>query len=222
MADRDAKIREALITYVEGVGVRNVIKEDSLFMRILGGLLFFNKSFMTRFITTIGQTIYWPKSIWENDSDVCSVLPHEFTHAMDFRRVGLIQIALIYLFPQVLGILIPLCALGAIYNLAYLWFLLGLLFLLPIPAYGRKWFEMRGFAMTMATEIWLGSPSVKTKVVPPWIIRNFTESNYYWMWPFPGSVEKELQQWLTRINNGTIDEKIVMAKVIRGKIQGIH
>ena len=37
-----------------------VSKQDSKLMRILGKILFFNKDFMTRYITVIGNTVYVP------------------------------------------------------------------------------------------------------------------------------------------------------------------
>lgn len=219
MSDQDAKRRRSLVDYVESLGVKNVMKDESRLMRLIGWVLFFNRAFMTGFITTIGQTIYWPRETWESDRTVWQVLPHEFMHAMDFRRLGLLVTAFIYLFPQVLGFLIPLSALGAFYDLNFLWGLLGLVLLAPFPAYGRKYIEMRGYVMTLATEVW-ADPNLKREEAPLWITRHFTGWNYYLMWPFRKSLEKEFQQWLAWINDGTIDQKIPIAKVIRNKIQG--
>lgn len=220
MDDKNKQRREALVAYEESLGVRNVIKDESSFMRLIGKILFFNRGFMTIFITTIGQTIYWPRDIWEDDYAVWSVLPHELTHAMDFRRMGLIPAALIYLFPQVLAVF-ALGAIGAIWDVRFLWFLLALIFLFPWPAPGRKYMEMRGFAMSVATDMW-ANPTHKREEAPNWILDNFTGPNYYWMWPFRKHLEAQFKTWITWINDGTIDEKMPLAKVLRDKIQGVQ
>jgi hypothetical protein len=219
MEEKYKERREALVEYVESQGVRNVLKEESLFMRLIGKILFFNRSFMTGFITTIGQTIYWTKDSWESDSAVCNVLPHEFTHAMDFRRMGLIPAALLYLFPQNLA-LISLGAFGAFYDSRFLWCLLALISLAPWPSWGRKYMEMRGFAVQVAGMLW-SDPDRKIDEMPPWILKNFTGPNYYWMWPFSKSLQTQFKQWLTWIEDGTIDEKMPFVKEIRNKIQGV-
>ena len=51
-------------------------KNESLFMKVIGFLLFFNKTFMTNYITTIGSTIYYPSREWceKNDTAAAQVL----------------------------------------------------------------------------------------------------------------------------------------------------
>ena len=43
------------------MGVSIKYKDNSWFMKVLSKILFFNKKFMTRFTTTIGKTVYFPR-----------------------------------------------------------------------------------------------------------------------------------------------------------------
>jgi hypothetical protein len=58
-----------------------VAKEDSTLMKIIGKLLFFNKGFMTNYVTTLGSTIYAPGG---EISDI--TLQHELVHVKDWKR----------------------------------------------------------------------------------------------------------------------------------------
>lgn len=67
---------------------RLVVKEQSRFMRLLyfaGVMVLWNRSFMTSFTTTIGSTVYMPRSILESDAGA-RVLRHERVHLDQFRR----------------------------------------------------------------------------------------------------------------------------------------
>lgn len=155
-----------------------VRKQDSKLMRILGKILFFNKAFMTNYTTTIGHTVYTPSS-WESLNEIVqsTILFHESIHIFDNDRYGFL-FPLSYLFPQCLSIL----ALLSFFNV---WFLLFLLFLLPIPAPFRKDWEVRGYSMSIlaySTFTGWGIPDTKK------MADNFTNGNYYWMWPFKDEI----------------------------------
>ena len=47
-----------------GYDIRIAFKDESFLMKLLGFLLFFTKEFMTRFTTTIGNTVYFPSREW--------------------------------------------------------------------------------------------------------------------------------------------------------------
>lgn len=68
-----------------------VDKSKSKFMAVLGKILFFNPDFMTRYVTTIGRTIYCP-----NGKISPTTLEHELQHVRDYDRWGLL-FALSYL-----------------------------------------------------------------------------------------------------------------------------
>lgn len=65
----------------EGVDYRIVDKSTSGFMAFLAKLLFFNKTFLTGYYTTIGTTIYAPGGTIPDD-----VLAHELQHIVDYKK----------------------------------------------------------------------------------------------------------------------------------------
>jgi hypothetical protein len=176
---------------------------------------------MTQYMTTIHEKVYFPKDDYENDYNVWTVSPHEMTHLNDSRRFTYLLYDAIYLFPQCLALL-SLLAFGAFANLNFLWFLLCILFLLPIPAPGRKYIEKRGFTMSMAVSQWSRqAKEVPLMTEPPeYIIRNLTGPNYYYCWPFRKQMVAELKKQLEKIDDGRIDAEIPIAKDIREIILG--
>lgn len=168
-------------------------KDQSTFMKILGKLLFFNKRFMTNYITVIGTKVYWPTKERFEQYPLGSflTLAHEYVHIMDYKR-NPVQFVLGYLFPQIKAIL----ALLAVLAVVSPWFLLALLFLLalaPWPAPFRKKTEMRGFGMSIKARSWLGWEITEDRMNH--YVEQFTSSAYYFMWPFSKLVRKELTEW---------------------------
>ena len=137
---------DKLLAHIESsiAGFKIIDKRESALMRVLSFVLFFNKVFMTRYITTIYPKVYVPELPWAPDKPLgrLSILAHEYVHLKDRQRLGLL-FNILYLSPQIFALL----SLGAIWNM---WWLLALLFLLPLPSPGRAWLEMRGYRMTMA------------------------------------------------------------------------
>ena len=62
-----------------------VDKRYSKLMQVLSKILFFNKDFMTRFITVIGHKVYVPQLPWKksNPYGAIEVLCHEWVHMKD-------------------------------------------------------------------------------------------------------------------------------------------
>jgi len=80
---------------------------------------------------------------------------------------------------------------------------------------------MQGYAMTLLV-IYEEAKAVgeeDTCGVPPYIVRQFTKSNYYYMWPFKSAVEKELQAALEKVMDGRIDKEYPLASQVRSIIQ---
>lgn len=184
-----------LETYLKGLSpsVDIRFKDESLFMKALSRVMFFNKGFMTDYITTIGAKVYFPtRARYEANplSSFC-VLAHEGVHIVDGMKKP-IRFPLGYLFPQILAVL-ALNACFAFLSLYFLFFLFALLFLAPIPAPFRKATEMRGYGMSIKVLEWLNMPA-EYKI--DGAAANFTGSGYYFMWPFPKSVKQELTSWL--------------------------
>jgi hypothetical protein len=124
----------------------------------LGG----QRTYLTDYVTTIGQTIYVTPD-WEElaeDERVC-VLRHEREHMRQFRRYTFLGMAIAYL-------------------------------LLPLPlglAYCRARLEWQGYAETIRAHAELhGAARVREPSFRAHIIAQFTTGAYGWMWPFPGRV----------------------------------
>jgi len=173
-----------------------VCKNQSKFMLLLSKILFFNKKFMSHYVTTVGNTIFIPdQSFFDDDNTAFIVIAHEYVHMCDNKKYGFAY-NLAYLFPQILSLL----SLLSFYNLAWLF---CLLFLLPLPSPTRTWLEYRGYSMSMACYYWL----YKEKPATSRYLDYFTASLYYWMCPFKGYISNKLEQSLNNILNGKLTEQ---------------
>lgn len=168
----------------------NVVnKKDSILMKILSKILFFNNKFMTSYITTIGNTVYLAdNNFYERDIYIANPLgslAHEFRHTRDAAKYGPLYY-LGYLSPVIFSLLIiPFC-----FVLGW-WALLFLLFLLPIPSLGRMIIELRGYTMTLFVYHYFAVKDNKEDIKGLLMeaaqsieSRNFHSSSYYFMWPF--------------------------------------
>lgn len=152
-------------------GLRVIVKQDDRFSRLidvalkaitLGG----QSAFMTRYVTTIGRTIYLP-SRWKErtpESRYCT-LRHEAVHLRQFQRYGLVPTAILYLLP-----ILP----------------LGL-------AWGRARLEWEAYAETLRAhaEVY-GLEAAQDAKLHAYIRRQFTSAAYGWMWPF----DRQVQGWI--------------------------
>lgn len=190
-------------------------KNESTFMKIMSKILFFNKGFMTRVKTVVGTKAYWPsKEDYEKDPrETFGSLAHEFVHIMDYVRSP-VKFTLGYLFPQILAtpailfvllspILITLIALGAL-PVSILLVLITALFLAPIPSFGRKRAEMRGYGMNIKLMVWIYGSFPKYR--KDWYVRHFTGPAYYYMWPYKKGIEKEIDTWADPFNLDCLDD----------------
>lgn len=166
-----------------------VNKQDSKFMKLLSKILFFNKDFMTRYVTVIGSTVYVPSKDWLkfNPTGALITLAHEWVHMKDNRQWGILY-TLAYLSPQIFALLAPL----GFWNP---WFFLFALCILPFPSLGRSEIELRGYTMTMAVRWWLFEKEPNYEKYAKY----FTSSAYYWMYPLKDSVIDDLECCFERI-----------------------
>lgn len=166
-----------------------VDKRKSTLMKLLSKLLFFNREFMTRYITVVGNKVYVPTLPWKENSPytACEVLSHEWVHMKDAKRLGII-FKLLYLFPQVLA---PLALLG-FFNP---WFFLFAICLAPIPAPFRAYFEFRAYVVSVAVRYWLLNQVSSTE----WLVNQFAGSGYYWMLPAKKFLTKKFVEEYARI-----------------------
>lgn len=175
-------------------------KEKSKLMIFLSFLLFFNKSFMKTFATTIGYNCYLSNE-FKDDFDTLTVIAHEYRHAKDYSKFKFL-FYITYLFPQILVLLIFL------FPLLKLWSLLFLVFLLPLPAYGRMKLELNGYIMSLFAytlvfkHLKLDNIAERQLSLINNFEKHFTNSSYYFMWPF--GVRKHLILAMNKINSEEI------------------
>jgi len=194
-------------------------KNKSIFMRILGVLLFFNPSFMSKFITVIGNTIYVPNEKWVGTSHLRAlfVFAHEFVHMWDR---SLTKLMYRYDFFSLGYVALQVCALFSFFaflGFVNVWFLLLLfpaIFLAPWPSPWRTKIEANGYAMTMyIRSITTDLQYNKEEGAEFLANKHFASKQYYWMcWdkdkakqmlldryetlPQTHGAFKEVQQWV--------------------------
>ncbi len=88
-------------------------KKESRLMRLLSVVLFFNKSFLEKYVTTIYPRVYVPTEPWNQHKPVSRIatLAHEYVHLYDRKRLGWL-FNVLYLSPQIFALL----AFGAFWN----------------------------------------------------------------------------------------------------------
>ena len=186
-------------------------KNQSLFIKIIGFILFFNKQFMTDYITTIGSTVYFPTIDFFEKDPVLSqeILTHEFVHALDRKHNSFFQF--LYLFPQILApiFIILFFFLPSLVNLSSL--VIAIICLLPIiPAYWRSNYELRGYQMSLFSDSELMKElGVSTDQYNLTLSNNvkfineqFISSDYYWM--NRSGVQNQLLLTVNKIKNDSI------------------
>ena len=175
------QILEEVQKICDSMGVKIAFKDTSAFMKFLGLLMFFNPRFMTNYVTTIGKTIYFPtqERFLVSPVSTAATLAHELVHVLDSKRNPFFAIS--YLMPQIF-------ALGIFGTFFSPWFLLCVLFLLPLPAPFRAHWEKRGYMMTIATTYWFNNLTVSDE----WLSKQFVSpQTYLSMWPFKKQVLNE-------------------------------
>jgi len=204
MEKKRRRLEEFIATQISGSEIRS--KKNSLFMKFVGRIMFFNKRFMTGYVTTWYPHIYVPKLPWrdKNHASAITILAHEWVHLHDRQRLGIV-FNFLYALPQCFAPFVLL----AFWNL---WFLLFLVCFLPIPSPGRAWAEFRGYRMTIATWYWLSGQRVDLK----WIVDQFVSSHYYYMWPFRRWLMKKFRKEFEKIKNDDLSSEL---RIIKGVLQ---
>jgi hypothetical protein len=121
------------------------------------------RSYLGRYQTTIGATVYVTSDWDDRHADERYVtMRHERVHLRQFRRYGLLGMALLY-------VLMPLP--------------MGL-------AYFRARFEMEAYEETIrAAASVYGIDHVRAPAFRSYVVGQFLGASYGWMWPFRRSVE---------------------------------
>lgn len=171
----DERLLSAYLAEMKALHPKLVVlrKPDSRLCRLIdrtlkvitfGGM----RSFMTSFVTTLGQRIYVPADWdrWPAAERYC-VLRHEVVHVGQFRRWTFPGMVVLYL-------------------------------LLPLPvgfAPGRAWLEWQGYRETLrATWQVHGRDAARSDRMVAHIVARFTGPEYAWMWVAGAQVRR----WITR------------------------
>lgn len=188
-------------TYFPDLQVK--FKDESLLMKILSFILFFNKSFMTRYTTTIGSTIYFPsrKAVDLLKITYLNVFLHELVHVHDAKKISKLLFSFLYLLPLSL---IPIC-LGLFFLVTWKIMLpITILCALPLPAYFRMRFEKRAYMVSLyVTDILSKKTPFDNNIdqLKKDLLSNFKTSNYYFMWVFKG-LDKDFDDAVNKIKDG--------------------
>jgi len=182
-------------------------KDQSILMKILGRVLFFDPSFMKSYTTTIGNSVYYPSENFVKITPVSSsiILIHESIHIRDADSLTHPLFFFLYLFPQ---ILFPILA--AILFLLFGWkiALFSLLFLLPFPAYFRMQFEKKAYTFSLFAMYKLSEKynyKIDLMKQNDFILDQFNSSYYYYMWTIPG-LDNYFSNVVNDIQNGKYPE----------------
>jgi hypothetical protein len=158
---------DALVERLQSQGVRLVTKDRVWHQRALDRLLrvvtFGGQSaYLDRYVTTIGRSVYLTPD-WDARplADRYATLCHEAVHLQQFRRWGLIPMAIAY-------VLLPLP--------------FGL-------AWCRMRLERAAYEETLRVQHHLGGRRA-VEAMRAHVIAQFTSGSYGWMWPFPRALER--------------------------------
>jgi len=177
-------------------------KNNSILMKLLSYILFFNKRFITKYTTTIGSTIYFPDERYVNSRPRSSIiiLLHELVHIYDSKRFNPIVYNFLYLFPvSLLLVALPLFIFS--WKIAII---LTILSLTPLPSYFRMYFERRAYMASLYT---IQKLSEKMHFNPYLdnaknsFISEFKSSSYYFMWVFP-NINDQFNEAVKKIQSG--------------------
>lgn len=183
----DKQVRKALVKVIaklvhNGVKIKFKTKNNrpqGWLNRLISVVLFFNKDYLTRYTTVIGNTIWFPseenyKELYEKrPASLLATLLHESRHLEQVKEKGWLRHVVSYMLPQIL-------ALGAFLAPLSPWFLVSLVFLLPLPSPYRVWAEKEGYRITTAVLYWTSGYPPNTYS----FAKQFAGQNYYYMAPW--------------------------------------
>lgn len=171
-------------------------KSESKLLKIVSPLAtVFNKNFTNGYITTIGDTIWYPDG-WLERIDVknlLQVIAHECIHIKQKSEQTQLVHNFLYLFPQSVAIFSLLSLLAIPFGSAWLWCLLFLLCLAPLPAPFRYMKELEAYRVKfLFIKHVHNNEQFLLEFAKEVIIENMSKSNYYFTWPFTKCIIKDL------------------------------
>jgi len=178
-------------------------KDKSRGQKVIGALMFFNRSYMSSYVSTFHPYVYWPDEKDYRDSPWSSfkTLAHEYIHLLDAKRHPF-WFGFSYLLPHLIALLALGAVVAAFHSLWWLLCLVALIAAAPLPSPWRTHWEMRGYTMTMAVAAWKHG-NVKPDMTE-WVAKEFTGWTYYKMWPYKKSTKRRLADAVGRIHSGDV------------------
>jgi hypothetical protein len=166
----------ALVAELEAEGVRLVTKDRVWHQRAIDRLLRAltlgrQSAYLDRYVTTIGRTIYLTPD-WQRRplADRYATLRHERVHLQQFRRWGLVPMAIAYLFlPLPVGL-----------------------------AWCRMRLERAAYEETLRVRYALGGRAA-VEAERAHVLCQFTSASYAWMWPFPRALERWFDRFVASL-----------------------
>lgn len=168
---------DALVAALAQEGVRLVDKagvwHQRAIHRLLGIVTFGAQSaYLDSYVTTIGRSIYVTPD-WERRAlaDRYATLRHEAVHVRQFRRYGVVAMAIAYL-------LLP----------------------LPVGlAWCRMRLEREAYEESLRVHFALGGRAAVERLRDH-VCRQFTSGSYGWMWPFPRAVARWFDRFVDALD----------------------
>lgn len=201
MENTNSEIPKIVSDYIENIAqkytknkIKIVKKSDSKLMRLIGwffSITKINPKFMENYYTTIGSTIYVPDRSLESRISAITLLGvviHECIHIKDNAKYGML-FNISYLFPQILAVFSLLSLLAIFFSKLWLLCLLFLLWLAPIPSMPRYFWEIRAYRTAFLI---FSDEEIIRSEIRKWISNELTTRYYYWTWPFPKYIDKDL------------------------------
>lgn len=170
-------------------------KTSSWFMKTVSWI--FKKTsisprFMEDYYTTLGDTIYMPEIAYKIDGErLLQVIMHECLHIKDYHKNKILY-TIFYGFPQIFAPLFILGFLGFLWSPLFYMFLF-LLCALPLPAYGRYYYEKRAYRVSVLFGKFYNYSEENMSELREWVIKNLAKQYYYFTWPFPSMIEKDFK-----------------------------
>ena len=178
-------------------GFRIVNKSESRLHRAIDVImrLFGNKGYMESLWTTIGYTAARPDLAKDTAWDEWQVILHEGWHGVQSKNKTRLGMGALYIFPQGIGVLSLLLTpvLALLIGPIFLWGLLGVIFLAPIPSPTRTQIELEAYKISAALDYWTWGRVSNT--YPAWFVGMFSGPVYYWMCRNKKKIDTEFRDW---------------------------
>jgi len=183
-------INEFARKYSPNFTIRNKAHKDGLYAVASFFGKIFNPEIDTRYLTQVLHECWLPPHMFEKDDiSLITTLAHETMHERDRKEWTSVGTLLLYGFPQILAVFSLLSILAIWFGLGWLFCLGFLLFLLPFPAPGRMWMELRAYRVNMLfiREVLKADENYQRGMAVHYS-QQYTGPAYFFMWPFKNHI----------------------------------